>query len=279
MKKDILITKSDYFKAGKPIHRRSYCAFLDVLGFTERTNSSYNDKIGDELLQDFYGVIKERLMVIDADSKGSMLYFKFFSDNLIIAHPGFSSEMESEFGFILWAIQDFQYYMALRGYFIRGGLSIGKLFIDDNCVYGEALLCAYELEKNKAVNPIVLLSDEVKRYVNKHLLYYSKGSAPQLRDILVTQEGNYFINYLAESIYDAGDSEEIDFESIVLHKNQINKALKENINDYKVMSKYYWLASYHNYFCDSVSSYSGYSDTFKIDANKLSIKLFRIELT
>lgn len=28
--------KDDYFEAGQPVHRTSYCAFLDVLGFSER---------------------------------------------------------------------------------------------------------------------------------------------------------------------------------------------------------------------------------------------------
>lgn len=70
--------------------------------------------------------------------------------------------------------------MALQGFFIRGGLSVGTLFVDDNCVYGEALIDAYELESKVAVNPIVILCENTMKLVDHHIGYYHGESAPQV---------------------------------------------------------------------------------------------------
>ncbi|WKV49488.1 hypothetical protein [Dickeya fangzhongdai] len=112
--------KSDYFNNGKPVHRKSYCAFLDVLGFSERTSASYKNNTEDILLMEFHQILTESLTSLQEDTDESMLYFKSFTDNVVLAHPEFSSEMESEFGFILYPIREYQFKMALKGFFVRG---------------------------------------------------------------------------------------------------------------------------------------------------------------
>jgi len=166
--------KSDYFLAGKPVHRLSYCAFLDVLCFSERLRTSYQDGSADTLLEDFHQILAKSIAQIKEDTDESMLYFKSFTDNVVLAHPQFSDEMESEFGFILWAINEYQFQMALKGFFIRGGLALDQLFMDENSVYGEALLKAYALESKVAVNPVVVLCDNTMKVVDKHAGYLNQ---------------------------------------------------------------------------------------------------------
>ncbi|MEQ5297299.1 hypothetical protein AB7196_18580 [Providencia rettgeri] len=259
--------KNDYFHNGKPIHRKSYCAFLDVLGFSARISASYINGTEDALLAEFHHILTKSLSSLEEDTDESMLYFKSFTDNVVLAHPDFSSEMESEFGLILFPIREYQFKMALNGFFIRGGLAVGQLFMDKNSVYGAALLESYRLESNVAVNPIVVLCDDTMKMVDEHLKYYAKGDAPQLRDVLKGPDGRYFINYLMECIIDGGYEEYIDTKSLIRHKHQIEKALKAYATIPTVFSKFSWLASYHNYFCDMISKFPEYNDTMKVSSN------------
>ncbi|WP_141118338.1 hypothetical protein [Pantoea sp. AMG 501] len=259
--------KNDYFHNGKPIHRRSYCAFLDILGFSARTSASYRDGTENTLLAKFHHILTESISSLEEDTDESMLYFKSFTDNVVLAHPDFSNEMESEFALVLFAIREYQFKMALNGFFIRGGLAVGQLFMDSNSVYGAALLESYRLESNVAVNPIVVLCDETMKMVDEHLKFYAKGAAPQLRDVLKGPDGRYFINYLVECIIDDLYEQRLDTNSLILHKQQIEEALKTYATIPTVFSKFAWLASYHNYFCDMISEHPSYVNTMKVSSN------------
>ncbi|WP_321897185.1 hypothetical protein [Burkholderia cepacia] len=79
--------------------------------------------------------------------------------------------------------------MALKGFFIRGGLAVDQLFMDENSVYGAALLEAYRLESKVAVNPVVVLCDQTMKLVDQHIGYYCGEIAPQLRHVLKGPDG------------------------------------------------------------------------------------------
>jgi hypothetical protein len=268
--------KSDYFVAGKPVHRLSYCAFLDVLGFSERLRASYKDGSADTLLESFHRILAKSIAQLKENTDDSMLYFKSFTDNVVLAHPRFSDDMESEFGFILWAINEYQFQMALKGFFIRGGLAVDQLFMDENSVYGAALLEAYGLESKVAVNPVVVLCENTMKLVDKHISYYSGEIAPQLRDVLKGPDGRYFLNYLTECIVEGDDREFLDAKSLRLHKKQIESALKTYASVPSVFSKFAWLAAYHNYFCDTVSSYPEYKASLKVSVTLAAIQFQRL---
>lgn len=268
--------KSDYFSAGNPVHRLSYCAFLDVLGFSERISASYKDGSADKLLKSFHQILAKSIARIRESTKDSTLYFKSFTDNVVLAHPGFSDDMESEYAFILKAINEYQFQMALKGFFIRGGLSVGKLFMDENSVYGAALLDAYHLESKIAVNPIVVLCDNTTKLVNTHISYYHGEDPPQFREIVKGPDGRYFLNYLTECIIEGDDGDYLDFKSLRRHKKQIESALETYAAVPRVFSKFAWLAAYHNYFCDTVSQYPGYDDPLKVSATLAAIHFRRL---
>lgn len=268
--------KSDYFLAGKPVHRLSYCAFLDVLGFSERIRDSYKNGSADTLLESFHEILARSIAQIKQSTDESMLYFKSFTDNVVLAHPRFSSDMESEFGFILWSVNEYQFQMALKGFFIRGGLAVDQLFMDENSVYGAALLEAYRLESKVAVNPIVVLCDNTMKLVDMHIGYYSGEIAPQIRDVLKGPDGRYFLNYLTECIIEGDDREYLDADSLRLHKHQIESALKSYAAIPTVFSKFSWLAAYHNYFCDTVSKFREYDDSLKVSAMLTAVQFQKI---
>ncbi|KGQ19772.1 hypothetical protein LF41_2274 [Lysobacter dokdonensis DS-58] len=183
--------------------------------------------------------------------------------------------MESEFAFILWSLRRYQFQMAKKGFFIRGGLSVGALFVDENSVYGPALIEAYHLENKVAVNPIVVLSDDAMGLSLHHTGYYAGESSPQEEDILVGADGRFFLNYLVECVDDS-DFPTVNWADLLLHKTQVESALNEYKGDLHVFAKYAWLAAYHNYFCESKKHLVGYSDQVKISSSLAATSFRRL---
>lgn len=268
--------KEFYTKDGKPVHQISFCAFLDVLGFSARTRDSYKEGQGNGLLQEFHGIFGKLTKELKNQADESPFYYKSFSDNVLLAVPKYSDDMESESGNILIATSEYQFRMALSGFFVRGGISVGPLFIDDNSVYGEALIDAYEIESNVAVNPIVILCTRTAKLVDRHLKYYAGEWAPQRRIVLVNSDGRYFINYLNECIIETDDGWELDGKSLAAHRDQIKHALVKYATKPSVFAKFAWLTAYHNYFCETVSSHPEYSSDLQVIADVATIKFKRL---
>ena len=269
--------KIEYFEKGKPTHRLSYCAFMDVLGFSEQITESFQVNQGDELLRKFHSILSDRISAMEKEQDETLLYFKSFTDNVILAYPQFSPDLETEFGSILDSILEFQLQMALAGFFIRGGLAVGPLFIDENSAYGPALLEAYQLESKKAINPIITLSDDVMKLVDKHTEYYSSiYISPQHRHVWVSDDNRYFLNYLSECIWEIDGGDEVDWKSLTSHKERI----EHNLNKYRylpsVFGKYVWLASYHNEFCKSVTRFPGYTSSVCVQSETIEFKFRKL---
>nr|WP_280971281.1 hypothetical protein [Cupriavidus gilardii]WDE72542.1 hypothetical protein [Cupriavidus gilardii] len=272
------MSESHYFSNGKPVHRLSYCAFLDVLGFSARIADSYRDETHNELLERFHGILARYIATLrETRDEYSMLYHKSFTDNVVLAHPRYSSDMEAEFGAILEAISQYQLQMALNGFFVRGGLAVGRLFIDDNSAYGEALIEAYRLESTIATNPIVVLCDHTMDLVDVHVKYYAGESAPQLQDVLKGPDGRYFLNYLTGCAeFDDDGDVHLDVTSLRRHKEQIESSLQAYATVPAVFAKFTWLASYHNYFCDAVSDHPNYDPALKVSPALTATKFSRL---
>ena len=88
--------KDDFFENGKPVHKTASSLCFSMCWVSpsafERVTSS--ERL-DSLLASFHSIWKA--IGLKKDSDDSMLYFKSFTDNVVLAHPGFSNDLESEF--------------------------------------------------------------------------------------------------------------------------------------------------------------------------------------
>ncbi|MBS7825548.1 hypothetical protein J7624_00085 [Wohlfahrtiimonas chitiniclastica] len=246
------LKKSHYFNTqNEPKLNYSYCAFLDVLGFSAMVNQDPQGII----LKDFYKIFNKCTEELKDEEKYATSYFKQFTDNILLAQPHFELEDDAYFGFTLMNIRKYQFYMAINGYFIRGGFTCDNLFIDDNLIYGPALLEAYHLESQKAEMPIVILSDTVKNHVNQYTKYFSESICPTRKSILILDNETYFVNYLSEitELFSFDVAFEFIYRCLNDHKIQIENNLQKFhqtsllAND-KIYEKYYFIAQYHNYY-------------------------------
>lgn len=255
---------------GKPRLVLSYCVFADFLGFRHEIREAI--KAGQEpaAFQEFMREIEPIIQAtINPNSKDEIEGFprmwdaKIFTDNVVLGYALWSDQGEREFGHAVTQLLEFQYRVAMKGFFVRGGWAVGNLFMNRNTVFGGSLLDAYDLESKAAVYPRIVLSDEMKNLVFQHMGRYAEDP-PQRYDLLMDGDGRLFTNYLSEAI----DDGEVLWDDLHVHAERIRERLQESQNnDERVFQKYQWLAGYHNFFCGLVSEANGYDNSVLVSEN------------
>ena len=242
-----VVSMSLYKKtSGNPKLENSFFLFLDVLGFSAEI--IYNHKTGDSQsnLTKFNQAFN---MASPHLTKGPKTWdYKIFTDNIALATPiNKFGDDENDFGFIIVSLIEYQLEMVLADFFIRGAWSVGQFYMDNLIVYGYPLIEAYRLESQKAINPRIIFSEDMKSTIKRYLSYYAKGfSAPLRAHLLKDIDGELFVNYLF-AIY--RDNENPDYSALLKHKNVIEARLNKHKANPKVFPKYVWSAEYHNFFC------------------------------
>jgi len=144
------------------------------------------------------------------------------------------------------------------GLLVRGAITIGEFFIEDNIVFGPALVRAVGLEKHCAKRipdtngmPVILLDhniDILTKITNKKDVPQTLKEASQF-----TREGNpvSILNYckimslgLGVGNFDDGKKRTINF--LTKQRNVILTAIERFTGNLNVLDKYKWLACYHN---------------------------------
>jgi hypothetical protein len=140
-------------------------AYFDLLGVASRIKSDMEkQKVSMNKLHNLYTFSMN--LTREIQIKGNQeIQFKIFSDNIIIAKR-ISEEKKKrleDINCLLSCAAHFQELAASDsvGWMLRGGITIGQLFIDEVMVWGEALVKAYFWEDKVAVYPRVILDSNV----------------------------------------------------------------------------------------------------------------------
>lgn len=242
---------------GKDLLRFSAVAFVDILGYSEIVKDIEIKGKSMEFLYNIKDAIITGLewLLPDKVSEGldkDLYRVKVFTDNIVIGYPIYR-DAEAELGHVFNLLSFFQLEMVNHGFFIRGGVSIGKLYMDENIVFGPGLIEAYEAESDRARDPRIVLAETATNAVKKHLTYYTDASrSPQSRGLFLDSDGQYFINYL-DSIMIAEHEYGPNYDELLKHKNRIENCLRTYRSSPHIWTKYAWAANYHNYFCSLYS--------------------------
>lgn len=167
-------------------------AYLDLLGVTDRIKSDDGYQIiAMNKLHNLY------TFTIDLASKIAIegyqdIQFKIFSDNIIIAKK-LSEQPDRRLLDIKCLLNCVSHFQCLSvedgvGWLVRGGITVGELFLDETMVWGKALLKAYNLECRIAIYPRIIIDCEMLSEIvtNKELSEY----------VLQDFDNMYFLNYL-----------------------------------------------------------------------------------
>jgi hypothetical protein len=155
---------------------------------------------------------------------------------------------ESELGYIFGVLSEFQVAMIMEGFLVRGGISLGKHFMSDDIVFGDALLEAVAEDKAGGP-PCITLSPAITPLFQQHLGFYTNTKdAPQYIDLLEDSDGSIDLNYLEQAFFAYPDGG-IFFDVIEAHQKTIIQGLSKFKDVPGVVSKYEWAARYHNFIC------------------------------
>ncbi len=174
-----------------------------------------------------------------------------FNDNIVIGYPLYKHHMdygEPELLDVLLTFSEFQIALILEGFFVRGGISFGDHYMDDDIVFGDALLEAVNQNKAGGV-PCISLSPSALELIRNQLKFYGDITmSPQHEFLLQNHDNKIFLNYMYQAFRLFPDGG-ILFDIIDSHKRHIMDNVLNSAESSSVRAKFEWLARYHNFIC------------------------------
>ena len=213
-------------------------AYFDLLGTTKKIQCDVNDK--------YLNTIHKAILYVknlpETDSGSTFIKqfqhrikTKIFSDNILIAIPVEKQEEKFEiFAAMIKIVAIVQTFLLLEcDWLSRGAITSGDLFIDENFVWGKALVNSYGFESKMAIYPRVIVDPAIMNY------YHMPGQESALSflknwRLIEDQDGLYFVSMT--SVLNTSSQ----FELLGKIKELCSEAHKEE-TDYKVIQKFDWL--------------------------------------
>ena len=136
--------------------------------------------------------------------------------------------------------------LSYLGFVARGGICIGKLYYNEQNVFGPALVDAVNLEEKSAHYPRVIISDkDYLRGIEEGYLFSSNEDREYINKRLKRDvDGYWYVDFFEQK---SGFDWSSDFQEYLTNwKGIIQNGLNENMDNTDVYSKYCWLASKFN---------------------------------
>lgn len=253
--------------APEPELKDGFCAFLDILGFTEYVKKNKGDN---EAFKSALTALKAARSTLKSPEELNLIKVKSFSDNVFISLK-FRQDL-----FLLTSLFEFicryQNELIWHGHLVRGGVALGEIHVDNDTIYGMALIDAYEMESEKAVYPAVMVSEHIVEAARTaQLVETSSCWSYQSNDwYFISIDGKYYLNYLKSAFVFVTDKDSLygnflDVHFLRQHKELIERNLKAFEPGTKTHKKYAFLADYHNAFCEQCKNREEYKSDLIID--------------
>lgn len=148
--------------------KKQYIAYMDILGYSAYIAEN-PDKANDYLktITEAIGKVKNNVAGISLVGKNGFhtdvdIKCKTFSDNILLCMEATDNpdEIRRVIVFLISVASIQRGLVIEHNLLMRGGITIGELFINNDFVFGKGLIDAVGLEK-KAENPCVIISDEL----------------------------------------------------------------------------------------------------------------------
>lgn len=250
-----IMKKTEVYSTKSPKLVRSFVCYVDILGYSQLSKEALKSGNGNSFLNRIKFALNEAYKRVREKSKdwndNDRFSIKIFTDNIVVGYPlpNFKSDYgEAELGHIFSTFSEFQLGLAMEGFLVRGGIAYGAHYMDDEIVFGDALLEAVAQDKAGGP-PRISLAPSAVEVLQHHLGFYGDpGCSPQSQDVLEDFDGSIFLNYLEEAFI-AFPEEGIFFDVLADHKDTIVSGLKKYKGNPDIKAKYEWAARYHNFIC------------------------------
>lgn len=192
----------------------SIVAFVDILGFSNMVKSDCENK-SDSIK--YFKVLRE----INKETREiGDCNITQFSDSVIFSLP-LSQENYIK---MLKVLAEYQQKLLYQRIICRGAIAYGKHYKEDDFMFSQALIEAYQLESKDAIYPRIIIS--------KNLLEYFKPAIESPPYLIKEKDSFYFVDYLRNADKELSLERLKEFDSS-LHSQSL-----------VVKEKYYWLYRY-----------------------------------
>ncbi len=234
------------------IYQNRAVVFLDILGFHAKLVEFQNEAIKNKEEEDsefyiskavneFINTFKSVVSILD---EKDFTYY-LFSDNICITID-FEANRDLLID-ILNTINDLFFKFAQKGYFLRGGLDVGKFIDEKEIAVGVPLACAVTLEKDVAIYPRIVLSPNYTKLLDN----YAENNLISENYII---QKNYLIKQHCEVSYLNTFFYLVNNENIIELLETMHSSILQNLalnqTKEKIAIKYEWLARELNQFID-----------------------------
>jgi hypothetical protein len=246
-------------------YRRALVSFIDILGFRNLVASATVDEILDvlrskiELTLHWEGDTINRIKYKEGkapedDFYGTTISFSDLIVNVTPVRPIYP---------LFPIFQDLvtlgfrQMMLAMRGVFVRGGITLGDIYVDESVIFGPALIQAYDLERLAAKWPIIAFDPQLirtmKGMARRHVADRRRNDgvdtwlsraflAEFAMCIKKTDDGVYFLDYLSCFAYEDSTTGDLRY-YLQDHRDVVKKAHARHRH-----WKYSFIAEYHDTF-------------------------------
>jgi hypothetical protein len=231
-----------------------FIAYFDILGFENMVSqdNKKKDLILLTMINDCISNSKEVITLFNKTGNKTDIKFKVFSDNFVFC-------TEKDYTSLLSMIAILQSTFLPYNIFIRGTLSYGKIYFNEEFIYGKGLIEAYKIESEIAIYPRIIIDDTFISGASKILTSkWKKKVSLELtlkslnKNYCVDFDNNLFIDYLGVLKYLEDETGQpcngySFFEMLDIHARNICYNLQNS--DKRIIQKYQWCKNYHNYTC------------------------------
>lgn len=226
----------------------SFVVYMDVLGTDQSLETAVN-KGGDALdayFRQFREAWLEATRIAGTNDPG-WVSATAFSDLMFVALP-VREDGEAELQSALTTASLFQFFLAIKGFFVRGGLARGPAWVTKGFSFGPALADAYKVESRQAIYPRIVLTQPVRDAIHGYMRYYNNQAdmTPQHHSVRVDRAGVMFVDYLQHLFVTPDPDQQI--QAVKDHREAVVSELVETMHDPSANDKLQWARRYHNHF-------------------------------
>lgn len=227
-------------------YEERFVAFVDILGFADLVKRAGSSEI---LRHQITEALKKVRNTKPPEEGESGLRVHYFSDSLIAS----TNKTAQGLWHLLLSLDALAWNLLQIDVLVRGGVAVGKVYYEDDIVFGEGIIEAYRLENNIAKFPRIVLGRQTYKLAE---LYASEGDvweayfdARLLRD----SDGVVFLNFLNDMA--AGNCFKNDVPNSgerpwVIVGNQVRGIIQNRIDTTlespEIYAKAEWMARYWN---------------------------------
>lgn len=242
-------------------YREALLTYIDVLGFKRLIEESVADA---QLFAEILSLLRH---LKDQTGQGGryvheqgkplpVSIFRAFNFSDLVVRATYADTATSYFSLCQW---EFLYLCGIQvdlvcrtDFLVRGAISTGPISmepdrkVDDDILFGPALIRAHEMEKEKPGPPRIVIDSPVIEEAGKH-----RGGSLWMEHFHRDTDGKWFLDYLfgaaVDNLYVVNNKPVNLLGTLQAHKDAVERRIRNlQGEDAGVVEKHCWLVSYHN---------------------------------